>query len=391
MVVCWSPKGKQIAIGVESGDLLTFSPNDTLVVKTKIPRPSSVEATVVSAAWLSSTDFHCIYIPSGPRNPEVEQSHVVISLDAKAGKVSEVKLGTPYLNIPGLRPPGSFMVVLRHWDPAKYLLFIGDSTSSDIGLLGCTETNGKDSWANFTLEETSTPSMPLDKEMMDTIIVGLALDLTGTESFTHKNAAGEDVVLPPPPIMLAYASDGTVIGWNLLNTTGKPYPGMRSSTAQVQQTVSENMDSDMLDKPAAEAMISQPATAPEEPSDQSMAGDSTSTSTPAPAPSTPAATSVFGQTGIGQSSTFGKTTSRLIHSILCLLQRKVVGSEHSHLQDPPSLVNPLPLGQIQPRHPAPRAQHLPLLWLLQPQIASLKQTQKCQPTLLLMRASVDCL
>lgn len=294
-----------MAIAMQSGDIATYSPSDTSKVKTMVPKPSSLEAqSIIHTAWLSNPDFHCIYAPPGPLTAESEQTHMIMSMEAKAATVAEVKLATPYLPFPGLRPPGSFTAVFRQWEPTKFMMFVGDSTSSDIGLVGCTETGGQESWVNYTLEETSTPTVPLDQDMNETVLLGLSLDLTSSETYTHSTPSGESSVLPPPPIMYAYASDGTVVGWNVLNTLGKPYPGMKASTTStmsVQQSTSETMETvDMDDKPepSAPAQSSTPAES------------ATSPAAPAQPPAAfgqPAAPSGFGQSGFGQSG-FGSST-----------------------------------------------------------------------------------
>ena len=86
--------------------------------------------------WLSNTEFHGIYAPAGPLAPDSEQTHFILTLEAKANLAGDIKLTTPYLPFPGLRPPSSFVVTLKNWEPARLLLFVGDSTSSDIGLIG---------------------------------------------------------------------------------------------------------------------------------------------------------------------------------------------------------------------------------------------------------------
>ncbi|GJE85590.1 hypothetical protein PsYK624_016690 [Phanerochaete sordida] len=297
--VCWSPKGKQVAIGMQSGDISTFTPASTSTVKTMVPRPSSLPSEkLLSTFWLSNPDFYSIFTAPDAESPDANQTHMLISIDAKAGTATEVKLGAPFLPFPGMRPPGAFTILLRQWEPTKYLLFVGDSSSSDVGLIGCTEVEGHEQWAHLTLEETSTPSMPLDQDMMDTVLLGLALDVTTTESYTHKMPSGEDKVLPAPPILYAYASDGTVIAWNLLNTTGKPYPGMKTAAAPaIQQAPSESMEME------APPMIS--ATPSMHMADQPMSGQQTPTS----AFDQGGPTSAFGQNTSGPSSVFGQPSA----------------------------------------------------------------------------------
>ncbi|KAI0366339.1 hypothetical protein BV20DRAFT_972063 [Pilatotrama ljubarskyi] len=229
----WSPKGKQIAIGLESGDIVTFSPTDTSAVKTFVPRPQAVDGqSVISTTWLSNPEFHAIYVPAGQFSPDVEQSHYILSLDSKANTAGDVKLNSPYLPFPGLRPPGSFVIVLRNWEPSRLLLFVGDSTSSDIGLIGSfTDSSPLESWYNLTLEETSTPSVPLDADMNETVLLGLELDITNDKPYQYTGPSGEETDVPPPPIMYLYASDGTLTGWHIIQTQGLAYPGMAAASA----------------------------------------------------------------------------------------------------------------------------------------------------------------
>ena len=205
-----------------------------------------------------------------------------------------------------MRPPGSFTAIFRNWDPAKFLIFVGDSTSSDIGLLGCTaDPSGphSESWTNFSLEETSTPTVPLDRDMNDTVLLGLSLDLTGTQTYNHKTASGEDSELPPPPVMYAYASDGTLVGWHILNLKGTPYPGMISASAPALAT---QQSSSIEMQASTEAVIKSPALSSGQPTTQpsSVFGQSSSLTAPS-AFGQPPAPSAFGQNSFGQPSGFG--------------------------------------------------------------------------------------
>ncbi|KAG2153961.1 hypothetical protein DEU56DRAFT_430221 [Suillus clintonianus] len=286
--ISWSPKGKQLALGMRNGSIVTYAPTSTSTPKSSIPSPPSASnACVISTTWLSASSFHAIYAQL-PLNPEIEQTHFHVSLDAKTNSAQDLKFSSPYFPSPGLRPPGAFIVCLRGWDPAKILLFVGDSTSSDIGVVGCVG----ESWSNLSLEETSTPSLPLDKDMNDTVLVGLELDLTSSEPFHHTSASGEGVQLPPSPVMYAYASDGTVAGWHVLNTKGTPYPGM------VTQSSGAMMES-------AQTLSAVPTAIMREPSNDMHA------SPIEPTPPTPASASPFAQTapGFSQASVFGKQPS----------------------------------------------------------------------------------
>ena len=272
---------------MRSGTIVTYAPTSTSTPKSSIPSPPSASnASVISTTWLSASSFYAIYAQP-PLNPDVEQTHFHVSLDAKTNSAQDLKFSSPFFPAPGLRPPGAFIICLRGWDPAKTLLFVGDSTSSDIGALGCVE----DNWSNLSLEETSTPSLPLDKDMNDTVLIGLELDLTSTEPFHHTSASGEGVKLPPSPVMYAYVSDGTIAGWHVLNVKGTPYPGMVAQPSEVMVT--------------AQTLSAVPSAIIREPSSDM----NSSPTEPTPSATTaPATTSPF-DSGFGQASAFGKQPS----------------------------------------------------------------------------------
>ncbi|KAI5984873.1 hypothetical protein EDD15DRAFT_1699406 [Pisolithus albus] len=179
--VSWSPKGKQLALGMQGGDIVTYNPANTATPKCSIPHPPSADGmSVISIHWLSTSSFHAIYAPVGKLAPDAEQAHFHVSLDSKANSVQDLKFNPPYFPFPALRPPGSFAVILKNWDPYKTILFLGDSTSSDIGVIGAITDGHNEDWHNLSLEETSTPNLPLDKDQNDTVLIGQDLALTNT-------------------------------------------------------------------------------------------------------------------------------------------------------------------------------------------------------------------
>ncbi|KIK81178.1 hypothetical protein PAXRUDRAFT_833034 [Paxillus rubicundulus Ve08.2h10] len=290
--ISWSPKGKQLALGLQSGDIVTYSPTATATPKFSIPHPPSANnMSAIFIQWLSTSSFHAIYTPPGQLAPDVEQVHFHLSLDSKSNSAQDVRFNSPYLPFPGLRPPGAFAVCLRGWDPSKVLLFVGDSTASDIGVFGSMTGITGESWCNLSLEETSTPSLPLDKDQNDTILLGLDVDLTNDSSYRHSTASGEALDLPASPIMYAYASDGTIIGWYILNVNGKSYPGMVTGSDAPSTML---MASSMVREPSVD-MLTTPAISP-------ITSTSPKTSVFQPPPTT------FGAT-FGQSSAFGPQSS----------------------------------------------------------------------------------
>ena len=213
------------------------------------------------------------------------QSHFVVNFDAKSNSATDTSLSSPYFPFPGLRNPGAFVLVFRNWDPVKFLLVVGDSTSQEIGSIGCYVEGSGEVWHNLNVDEAYTPSLPLDKDMNDTVLLGLDLDLTGTNKYDHLSPSGEKVEVPPPPIMYAYSSDGTIIGWYVINGTAKIYPGMKNITTE------SSVDAPMSVTPAPSTMNG--AQPPAFGTTQPSTGFGSLGKPPQPA---------FGSTGFGQSS-----------------------------------------------------------------------------------------
>ncbi|KAL5526008.1 hypothetical protein ACEPAG_7346 [Sanghuangporus baumii] len=247
--IAWSAKGKQLALGLKSGDIVTYSPTDTSSVKLHVPKPPSLgDFSVASVLWLSNQAFYGIYIPAADRSPEAPQKHILTQYDSKTNSASQTEFETPYYASPALRPPGAFMVVMRNWNPTKILLFVGDSTSSDIGLIGSVnESDNGETWCNLTLEETSTPSVPLDKDAEDTIPLALDVDLTSSQGEQAASAS---------PILYLYASDGTFQAWFISNEEGDPYPGMVAPSPVTASP--DGQPSQSVDKLPAATPFSQP-------------------------------------------------------------------------------------------------------------------------------------
>ncbi|KAH9029821.1 hypothetical protein EDB85DRAFT_2147072 [Lactarius pseudohatsudake] len=207
-IVSWSPKGKQLAIALQSGDIITFSPSETQQAKTFVARPSSMQGqSIVQMTWLSNLAFYTVFSPVGPLDPQADQKHMVIVHDTKCSDASvDITLSITFFPS-GVRPPGAFTITLKGWDPTKIFLIIGDSTTADIGVVCCT---ADDKWQKLSLDK-SAPSMPLDADQNETTIISFELDLKNTMPYDITTSTGETVSVPPPPVVWAYASDRMVI------------------------------------------------------------------------------------------------------------------------------------------------------------------------------------
>ncbi|EPQ30288.1 uncharacterized protein PFL1_02404 [Pseudozyma flocculosa PF-1] len=292
--LCWSVKGKQIALGLEDGEILQITPEGE--AKDRIAKPSSLDGPyyISDIRWLENHAFVTTYNQPSSSEQEPEHSYEVYAVlrDPKAKQVTFAKFpadpAPPYGDTS--RKGNRYVAWLKGWEPAKHLVFVGSSPSTDVGLLGCSsEGGGAAAWSIMELDETSRPILPfssLDKSS-DTAPVGLELDLTATDEIEDPNAAargdGNDK-MPAVPVLYVYTSDGVLLAYDVINTQGGPFPGMSQGQA-------------------ASAASSTPAPAQ---------------ATPAPeaTPSAPSTPSAFGQTSkpsaFGQTSTpsaFGQTST----------------------------------------------------------------------------------
>ncbi|KAI0315558.1 hypothetical protein OF83DRAFT_1173706 [Amylostereum chailletii] len=229
--ISWSPKGKQMAIGLQSGDIITFSPTEPGQVKMFVPSPPSEQKqSVIHTSWLSNPSFYNIFAAPGALDPQSALTHILTSYDSKRNSASDISM--PIYFFPnGLRAPGTFTVTLRNWDPAKIMLVVGDSVTADIAVIGYISTPAGDVWQRLSSEDAATPSMPLDTDQQETVMIGFEMDVKNTQAFTHITPSGEELDVPPPPIIYAYGNDGVIVGWFIVNTRGTVYPGMSTPAA----------------------------------------------------------------------------------------------------------------------------------------------------------------
>ncbi|KAH7092837.1 hypothetical protein BKA62DRAFT_663553 [Auriculariales sp. MPI-PUGE-AT-0066] len=300
MSLAWSPRGKQIAIGVHCGDILLYAPQDTSALKGRIPRsadPALANNGIFSINWLSNNAFHVVYshpTAAARFDPETidmpEQTHVIIHHDHKNPAASfEVRLSdNPCPPFGAKRLPGSFSVILRNWGNLKALVFAGDGPSADIGAIG----QVGDKWGNLATEETSRAALPLTAEMDESGLMALDVDLSSTEQIDNSEQPGDDIPPgPPAPILLAYTTDGVLCAWHIISQNDGAYPEMVTKVAGITPVSAMSVRATTPLPPAPSAAT--PSTAP-------------ASLSPFGTQATPA----FGSTGFGAAPaapTFGST------------------------------------------------------------------------------------
>ncbi|KAF7330341.1 hypothetical protein MVEN_02472400 [Mycena venus] len=260
----WSPKGKQLAIGLRSGDILTFALTNNNTPLKHIP--PTANSHLVSLHWVGPAFTFRTSYSANPVDPS-----------------------PPYRFFgPPIQHSG-FLLVLPRWDQdsttaspeeSKTLVVVGDTSSTDLEVLGNTGSR----W--FQQSQENQLTVPLDKNDEDTFLLTLDVDLTDEL-----------------PIMYAYLNDGTIQGWHVTHPDSKQYAGLGG---------------------AAQASPSAPAFGQQQPS--TTFGQQSPSPFAQPSPTTafgkssgfgqssttsfgqPQSTPAFGQSGFGQPSMFGQSS-----------------------------------------------------------------------------------
>ncbi|TFK27125.1 hypothetical protein FA15DRAFT_692647 [Coprinopsis marcescibilis] len=276
--VAWSPKGKHIAIGLQTGDIMTFALTNMPVHHKHIP--PTFQGILVSLSWTGpGHTFRTSY--TNPQDPSSPGLHIV-SLDTKTSTGVYYALNHPFVS--GDRTFQSPHVLqLPKWDEdpgtsdhSKSLLVFGDASSVDLEVLA----HENHTW--YQQSQENPISLPLTKSMDDTMLLSLEADLTDTSVST--------------PTVQVVLNDGTIQGWYLEHP--KPYPLMVSGTATVPGLIQSDASmSNDQSKVSAQPFGNNATTA------GSTFGQSSFGTAQAPA--------AFGSTGFGQQTTsaFGQPSA----------------------------------------------------------------------------------
>ena len=296
--VSWSARGKQLVLGVKTGEIIQFTPEGDF--KAVLPPPESDRPLYVEdVQWLENHVFLVTYntCSSTPEPEPIHENEVyVLYRDAKSNSLTFAAF--PY----DVSPPFGdrtrwgyrYTCMLRDWSPMKHFVFMTCSASTDVGVLGF-----KDGWKALVLEETSRPVLPFlsGDDFCDSSPMALALDLTAEDPVPDPNAAekGEDpsATLPATPILYIYTNDGVLLGYHVIYTeTDKPYPGMITGQGAISHSPNASTNVSASIPPAFA---------------ESVHGSTTPNRTP-----TFGSTSAFGavsQPAFGSTSAFGQQSS----------------------------------------------------------------------------------
>ncbi|XP_066255123.1 nuclear pore complex protein Nup214 isoform X2 [Euwallacea similis] len=193
---CWSPKGKQIAVGSKDGKITQYKP-DLKAVKVingpKLENPS----TIISLQWISNFQFIGVY--------QIVQDGSCCVVVVDAPKIGE-PVFTNYDDIcySGSSRPSQFFTILQHsWN----ILMVASANSAEIGVLGC---NGE-AWIQWLLADTARAELPLSADHQETFPVGLTFDISPTNQLPWG-----DHYIPPCPLLCFLSHQGVLCIFNVV-------------------------------------------------------------------------------------------------------------------------------------------------------------------------------
>lgn len=180
------------------------------------------------------------------------------------------------------RAPALYTASLSDWVIGKTFTFVTSALSTEIATV---ETSSEDPLLVSQLNDVDRAELPMDDSGDDTLPVGLAIDLSGTDVTVKEPCMGIDEAEGVLPRLLCLNNRGNLLMWHVFDSSG-----LQNNTLSLQRAL-ENRSQDSI--PERKAAVTKPAPA-DKPAPFVSSGFGSTDAKPA----------LFGSTGFG--STNGK-------------------------------------------------------------------------------------
>lgn len=234
----WSAKGKQLCAGMVDGTISQMTPEGE--GKGEIPKPPNSEDCYVSSLiWLENNLFLAIY--TATNEPSPSSIYHIINRQPPSTFTFQ-KITDPVEPFGAEKPPHHVLLRLRDFLDLQDLLIVSSTASTEVGILTRSKTPlAHDKPAGlitnvFTttefLEDTRRPTLPMTESMVDSVAIGVALDLSSKEKVYKPIPSDEelDQSLGPLPGFWVLTNEGLLCSWWLVYNDavkkGHNYPGL---------------------------------------------------------------------------------------------------------------------------------------------------------------------